>query len=286
MLRVCSKEEFLRYADFAYELALDPARSGYPTYRDGTKTREDFMERCLKAFERDTEEMLLFEQEGKLQGVIHYYWIPEDHYLQTTCCNTGTGTEQALKEFLAYIGGRFQGYDVYLGFSAENETALIYLAGQGFECIEESYNNIAFLEQSGDIPDCGEAIRISRENYGLFQALHKQIEGKMYWNSERILANLDEWIIWVKEEAGKSRGAIYYTAPEDDGWSEIFGIDLDRNEYNRELVKDLLCTTLADMKRSGVRYVGIFGEEAEEDAIKESGFRCGDEYICYHTRLD
>ena len=41
MLRVCSKEEFLRYADFVWELAQDLTRSGYHTYCDRIKNRED-----------------------------------------------------------------------------------------------------------------------------------------------------------------------------------------------------------------------------------------------------
>ena len=35
MLRAISESEFDRYIDFAYELALDLTRSGYPTYTDG-----------------------------------------------------------------------------------------------------------------------------------------------------------------------------------------------------------------------------------------------------------
>ena len=55
MLRSCSKEDFDLYADFAYELALDLTKSGYPTYCDGVKTKERFIERSLKAFDREAD---------------------------------------------------------------------------------------------------------------------------------------------------------------------------------------------------------------------------------------
>ena len=42
MLLPLQEKDFDKYIDFAYELALDPARSGYPAYFDGVKTREDF----------------------------------------------------------------------------------------------------------------------------------------------------------------------------------------------------------------------------------------------------
>ena len=70
MLRLCSKEEFDQYVDFAYDLALDVTKSGYPTYCDGAKTKEMFIERSLKAFDRETEQMLLFELEGEVQGTV------------------------------------------------------------------------------------------------------------------------------------------------------------------------------------------------------------------------
>lgn len=45
MLRIMEAAEFDRYIELAYELAMDPARSGYPTYCDGMKTKGDFVER-------------------------------------------------------------------------------------------------------------------------------------------------------------------------------------------------------------------------------------------------
>ena len=79
MLRNCTKTEFDLYADFAYELATNIEKSAYPTYCDGLKTKEMFMERLSKAFERDTEEVLLFEIDGKIEGLIHYQWLPKCH---------------------------------------------------------------------------------------------------------------------------------------------------------------------------------------------------------------
>ena len=42
MLRKCTEQEYKEYADFAYGLALDQSKSGYPTYCDGIKTKEMF----------------------------------------------------------------------------------------------------------------------------------------------------------------------------------------------------------------------------------------------------
>ncbi|MBQ9264379.1 MAG: hypothetical protein IJ189_09250 [Clostridia bacterium] len=285
MLRSCSKNEFDEYIDFAYELATDLTRSGYPTYCDGIKTKAMFVERSLKAFERETEHMLLFVYEGEVQGLIHYYWIPDDHYFSTVSFNISRATEQALSEFLAYVGERFKGYDVFLGFPAEN-SAVKFLAEQGFECIENDYNNTAFLDRFDEITENNDLIRIDKENYESFKTLHCQIEGDMYWNSERLFADLDNWVIFVKDKNGKPQGAVYYYMNIDDGWFEIFGIDIHRDEYNPQLFMELLNAALFDAKRRNGKVMTFFCDKEYEEAVIECGFTCVGNYLCYKTHIE
>ena len=285
MLRSCSKNEFDQYTDFIYELATDLTKSGYPTYCDGIKTKVKFVERSLKAFERDTEHMLLFVYEGEVQGMIHYFWIPEDHYLQTICFNISKAMEQALSEFLAYVGERFKGYDVFLRFPAENKSAVNFLAEQGFECIENDYNNTAFLDKLDEIPENSDLVRIEKGNYEKFESLHSQTEG--YWNSERILADLDNWIILVKEKDGEPQGAVYYRALSlVDGWFEIYGIDMDHEDHDPELFKELLNAALLDAKRRNGRFMTFFCDEEYEKATMECGFMCVGNNLCYEAHLE
>lgn len=285
MLRSCSKNEFERYTDFLYELATDLTKSGYPTYCDGIKTKVEFVERSLKAFVRDTEHMLLFEYEGEVQGMIHYFWIPEDQYLQTICFNISEAIEQAIAEFLTYVSERFKGYDVFLRFPAENNSAVNYLAGQGFECIENDFNNTAFLEKFDAIRKTGDLIRIDKGNYELFESLHRQTEG--YWNSERILADLDNWIILVKETDGISQGAVYYRAVAlVDGWFELYGIDMSQEDNNPELFKELLNAALIDAKHRNGRFMTFFCDEEYEKATVECGFFCVGNNLCYKAHLE
>ena len=153
---------------------------------------------------------------------------------------TSKETALALSEFLAYLAERFHGYALYLGFPAENAAAVRYLAAHGFECIENDYNNTAFLDRLDRLPENETIVRIGEENYQSFQALHCQIESDMYWNSERIRNDLEHWVILVKQADGKPLGAAYYKELHD-GWFELFGIDLDRDIYDSALFKELLC---------------------------------------------
>lgn len=283
-LRSCTRDEFEKYIDFAYGLSTDLTKSGYPTYCDGIKTKAMFTDRLMKAFERETEQILLFEHEGEVRGVIHFFRIPEDRYIQTNCFNIGEAAGQALSEFLAYAAEHFEGYDLFMGFPAENTEAVQFLAGHGFECIENDYNNTAYPDRLGEIPVSSCLIRIGRENYDSFRKIHNRIEEDMYWNSERILDDLDNWTIFVREQDGEPQGAVYYMDLED-GWYEIFGIDMNPGEYCPEVFRDLLNAALMDVKHRNGRAVTFFCEEEYEKDAVECGFRCIGNYLCHRIRL-
>lgn len=285
MLRECTETEFEAYADFAYELALDPSKSGYPSYRDGIKTKQTFMERLHRAYERDDEQLLLFVRGAAVRGLIHYYWIPEDRYLQTNAFCIQEATEQALAEFLSFLGERFPGYELFMGFPAENQQAAAYLSGRGFECIEDDYNNTAFLDRLPPMPEASGVLPVKQENYELFRSLHSRIEGDMYWNSDRIYEKLDDWSILLKETDGIAQGAVYYRDL-DDGWYEIFGIDIRGETEHPELFQELLCAAISDARRRGGRFMTFFCEKEYQQTALACGFVCVDNYLCFKTRLD
>lgn len=284
MLRPCSESEFEKYIDFAYELATDPTKSGYPTYCDKIKTKEMFIARSREAFCRETEQMLLFEYDGEVQGFIHLFLIPEDNYLSTLGFNIGKETEQALAEFLAFVGERYGGYDLFLGFPADNVSAVDFLRRHGFECIEDDYNNTAFLDRLGEIKSSG-AVRIGRDNFESFRALHTPAEADMYWTSERIFAAIDSWNILMIEKDGEPQGAVYYMNA-DDGWYEIFGIDINNGEYSPALFRELLNAALRDAGIRGGRVMTFFCDEKYEVAARECGFICIGRYLLYKTHLE
>ena len=217
--------------------------------------------------------------------MIQYYWVPEDHYLQTLCFNISKATKQAISEFLAYVGERFKGYDVFLRFPAENKSAVDFLTEQGFECIENDYNNTAFLDKLDKTRENSDLIRIEKENYEKFESLHGQTDG--YWNSGKMLADLDNWIILVQEKDGEPQGAVYYRALAlVDGWFEIYGIDMAQEAYHPELFKKLLNAALSDAKRRNGRFMTFFCDEEYENAATECGFVCVGNNLCYKTHLE
>ena len=285
MLRVCSQEDFKQYAELAYQLALDPTKSGYPTYTDGIKTKEDFYKNSEKAFASDEDEILLFEYEGVVEGWIHYYWMPNDRYLSTMSFLIDSHTEQAMQEFLSYVQERFSGYDVFLGYPTDNQKAIDFLASHGFECIEESNNNTAFLDHYQPIAQSNDIVRITKENFDYFRTLHDQIEGYMYWDSDRLYYKLDRWVIFVKLQDNVPLGAIYYTTY-NEHHLEIFGFDGKDNRLDADVFRDLLIKVLNNAKESGGKYVTFFCEDEELPIVTELSFRFISRYVGYQKRLD
>ena len=284
MLRKCSEQEYRKYAEAVYQLAWDPSKSGYPSYSDGIKTKAMFLERAEKAFSRETEEILLFEYEGVVEGWIHYYSLPEDSYLSTVSFNIHSHTEIALQEFLSFAQEQFKGYDLFLGYSKDNKAAVSFLANNGFECIEDDYNNTAFLDHYEPVAVNDSVVRITKENYEYFRTLHCQVEGDMYWNAERIYADIDNWVILTKICNGEAVGSVYYMTDDDD-WFEIFGIDMKDGAFDPELFAELLGKALNTAKELGGKVMTFFCDKQEQKIAGKLGFECVDEYVCYKKQL-
>ncbi len=279
MLTQLKESDFEKYAEFAYSLALDLTRSGYPTYTDGIKTKEEFMNRSRIAFARENEDILLYKRDGQVCGWIHYYYLPADQYLDTCSFCILEGMGEAIKEFIAFAQASFPGSSLYLGFPKENTEAMAAL--EAYPCIEESYNDVMYLDKYEPAPDCPDIIPITRENYTLFHKLHTQ-HTDMYWNADRLLADIDNWTIYLYQRNGVPAGAIYLK--NDPILSEIFGIDFP-GSYDAEAYRLLVTKVLNDAKRNNVRYMVFFnGDEEQADALG-LGFHCVSEYVCYHIEL-
>lgn len=284
MLRVCTEQDYKKYAELAYNLALDKTKSGYPTYCDGIKTQAMFFRRSEEAFSNDSEGILIFEYEGVVEGWVHYFWLPEERYLSTVSFNIAVHTEQALAEFVEFAQTNFGGYELYLGYPLENMQAIEFLMANGFECIEESNNNTAFIDRCIRAEADGEFIRITRDCFEYFRILHRMAEDDMYWNSDRIYEDLDNWIVFVCLRAGEPVGCVYCTVA-GENWYEIFGIDMKAGVLDRDVFSGLLLRLLNEVKKLGGKYVTFFCNDEESKISGEVGFEQVGGYVCCKKTL-
>lgn len=279
MLIKPTAEEAEKYIDFAYELALDTTRSGYPTYADGIKTKADFAEACRWGLTKEGRQVLLYLEESVVSGWIQFFFETEDPYLQTTVFNISGNTAKALEEFVSYCGEHFPGYKVYLGFPSENKAAVDYLASQNWSCEERSFNDVLFFDDYELREESCDVAKIDRENFSDFRMLHQSVEGDMYWNSDRLLEALDSWTIWLLYEENQPAAAIYYRDAEI--LMEIFGVDFREGIYREDVFRTLVTKALNECKHSGKKSMVFFNDGESQQAVLDLGFRCVGEYVLF-----
>lgn len=282
MLVPLKESDFDVFVEQAYKMALIPEMTSYPAYYDGIKTKEDYIERARKALLRDNEGILLFYKEDEFCGWIHYYYLSEDQYLDTVSMSWRTGAEQILDEFLTFIDKQYPDAMVYLGFPQENKAAITYLQSRGFEVVDQSWNMVLHLSGAGDMrPEAASIIHINRKNYSLFQCLHSQCDGDMYWDTEHILNDLDNWMVFVSLQQGQPAGAVYCQRG---NMAEIFGVDFLNGIYSPGIHRELLNTVIRASIEDGSRNLVYFCDDNEMPTVMDAGFSCIGKYILVKRR--
>lgn len=278
MLIPATLDDVEKYGDFIYDIALDQARSCYPIYTDGIKTKDDFMRAAKRGVEHPEYELLLFVIDEKVEGWLQYFWILEDRYLQLYACNIRHNTEAALAELILRLDDRFSDYTYYFGFPDKNTAAISFLKENGFRCIEEDWNNTFFFDEYviSSTDPC--VAQICRENFDDFRSIYKPAEDT-YWNSERILEQIEQWNIFVYYKNATPIGTIFFCG--DDGHYEIFGMDYADSEFQENVYRALLTASLNYCKQIGAKYMTYFCGDDVQHISLELGFRCAGKYVLY-----
>lgn len=283
MLRSLSKDEYINYLDWAYDLALNMTHSGYPTYADGLKTKSEFEEAAARVFEREHEEILLFEVDGKALGWLHYFALPEDQYLDTRAFCTEDQTEQAIDELLAYLAPKYPGFTMHFGFSTQNTHAVNHLIELGWTLQEESLVGVMKFEEYTPQPETVELAAITAENFERFAAIHAQWDGQMYWDNAHLREDLDRWHLYVYQRDGLDMACIYFVYV--DEMLEIFGMDYLESRFDKAAFRAMLLRALNQGKVDGMESFYYFHDTDEVPTVKELGIRSLGKYVMYSKRI-
>ncbi len=274
MLVKAAKEDIERYMDFAYSLAIDQTKSGYPLWSNSVSTKEEFVERVWKGFRRDDEEILLFVVNGSVEGLIQFFYIEKDRYLQTNGFFINSNTEQALTEFLKYACEHFAGYDLYLGFPKRNTDAITFLQKSDCRLIEQSYHNIFIFDDSVIQVETDGIVRVTESNFSEFSRIYKT-DPETYWTSDRIFTTLNEWLIYMLY---KEDDVVAYICAKN---GEIFSLGYYNNTFNKSAYKALVTVILRDLQAAGCKYMTFFNDKESQSAALQLGFSCVAEYVLY-----
>lgn len=278
MLVKATKEDIEQHMDFAYSLALDQTKSGYPLWSDGVSTKEEFVDFVWKSYRNDNREILLFVIDGAVEGWIQFFYIEQDRYLQTNGFLINKNTEQALTEFLEYACAHFTGYDLYLGFPKRNTNASSFLQKRSCRLIEESYHDIFVVDGSTIQAEMDGIVRVTESNFSEFRKIH-QTDPETYWSSERIFSVLNEWLIYLlyREDI-----AVGYVCARN---GEISALGYRDDIFDKSVYKALVTVILRDLQAAGYKHMIFFNDEESQSAALDLGFSCVGEYVLYIERV-
>lgn len=274
MLIKAEKSDIEKCIDFAYSLATDQMRSGYPLFSDGISTKEQFIEHVWKGFEGKNSDILLFVSDEKVDGLLQFFYIEQDRYLQITGFYISGDTGQAIAEFIEYARENFADYSLYFGFPKKNSRAIAALQNSGCELVEEAYHDIFTLENFAARSELSGVVKVDESNFSEFRKIHKTDE-YTYWNSDRIFETLKDWSIYLLYRDETAAGYICAR----DG--EIFDLGYRDNIFDGNTYKSLVTAMLNELKAQGRKHLIFFNEEESQSAALEIGFNCVAEYVLY-----
>lgn len=274
MLVKATKEDIAQYMDFAYTLAMDQTKSGYPLWSDGVSTKEEFVERVWRSYESEDRDILLFLVDGAIEGWIQFFYIVEDRYLQTNGFLINSHTEQALTEFLEYAHAHFPGYDLYLGFPKRNIDAISALQKENCRLIQECYHDIYVFDGSAIQVETDGIVRVTESNFSEFREIY-QTDPETYWNAERISLTLNEWSIYMLYREDTAAG--YVCARNGD----VVSLGYRDNVFDKSAYKALVTVILRDVQAAGYKHLIFFNDEESQSAALELSFICVSKYVLY-----
>lgn len=273
MLKKLEPEQFEQYIDFAYELAMDLSKASFPIYADGVKTKDFFINQSKKGLEHENEEILLFEQDGIVEGWIHYFFIKEDNYIGPNNILVRTGYAEALNELLLYWKEHFPGYKWHTYFPQENQKALSFMEEKGYVCKERQVVDVLLFDNYTPRVESKNVISINKENFEIFRQLHRYLDDKMYWSSDRIFQTIEQWQIYAYMDQGTCLSTLYHNG-KGKADLEIFGIDSNNSACESKVIEALLISCLNKAKQNKANSMYFFNDEQTHKITKELGFTC------------
>jgi len=284
MLVPLKEKDFNRYINFAYDLSLDPARSGYPAYFDGIKTKEDFIERAREAFSRPGDEILIYYVDGGAVGWIHYGCLGDDRHLFLYACCVRQNAAKALTELSEYLSARYPRCKWIMCFSTENKESVAWMEEAGFARLEDSCQYVlSFDHYVPGVEDPG-VERITKVNFEKFRRVHEKVDRDMYWNTLRVRRDLDKWDLFVAEDDGVAGEVMALRA---DDFYEIYALVSEDGQFHEGLYLRLLRRILNEGKRKGAKNLTFFVKtgSGEERVLPEVGFERVGRYIAYRKEI-
>ncbi|WP_425445877.1 GNAT family N-acetyltransferase [Dethiothermospora halolimnae] len=286
MLRKLKENEIETAANLAYSLSKSPLTNSYPL----RNSQKEFLEKFKKFLKYPDDDLLGYFIDDELISVIYLNVLKKDLYLQTSGIFIKNNVEKIISIFVQYLNKNYKGYKAYIGYTKENEVAINSLLSHGFQIIDSSIDQR--LKESEFRPsDIGHSItKINHTNYPSFAKYHDSKANDIYWNSEQIKKDFNNWIIYSYWVDSQIKGSIAARKSKMDlNELEIFALFIDKDIANKGIEEDLITVTLNDgFENHNIKKALFFIESDDEKAFeysKKLGFKVYSNYRCLLIKL-
>lgn len=282
-LLLMNEADWQLHADHAWQLSQNLRTSGFPSYLDGIKTREDFEQSAQKGLASRYDILLRCETGETTRGYIHAFYLPDEAYASVCLFLFEDGWQEAmLRRFVAWARERWPKAQLDMGFPPENCLSCAALAALGFEMLEQSEMYTLNLGAYTSAPR-GESVRPMEgtADETSFARLHRGDD--MFWTAERVLEQKEQWLVLLHRGAAGDDAALL--CRRDELLSEIFGVFY-KNGFDAAACHALYAACLWELKRNECKnlVVMIEGEDEAEQA-RSLGLERKMGYAAYTTML-
>ncbi len=276
MYIIATKEEILFHLDAMYDLACDKKKSAFPSYLNPSWTKDDFKNQLLKSFEREDEVVLLDVKDDFVCGLAIVG--SEEGYVYTQGIYSNLNDGSYMQDLMTYCELNYEMSTFHVNMNEENLNACEKLRELKFDVVEcacaTSLNMSKVKEDHYD----QQVISINSQNYHLFKQLQQKYDDKMYWNTERVFAHLDDWLLYAYIK-GQETLAVLMTRCVDNS-AEVFAYTSVNDDV--DMHRSCILTCLSDLKQRNIQELTYFTSKNNVDILKSIGFIHFANYILFN----
>lgn len=281
MIRKLQKSEVAAASKFAWALCGDPGTRSYPLYPTESQLLREF-EKC--AWQAGCGLLGYFE-EGRLTGVLSYFTIPKDCYLQTTGLYTGSAHPAAvLNALLEEMERGREAFEKYVGVTEQNTPAAEVLTARGYSITDAGREYRVPIRDFHPAGDSAAAVRVSKENWRRYAEFHDARFRNIYWSSARLLEDFNNWVILTLIRDGEIIAGLFAKVCGKSGnreLAEIFGFSAPDDVAASLLLAGLARELAGD---SAVEEVAYFDDDSDlwgQTVLTDAGFTLRSSYRCW-----
>lgn len=269
---------------FSDEKCIEGVARSYQLYENKDEIRTEY----IRNINEPNRELLGCYKEDTLIGVLGYYTLPEDHYLQTTAFYIEDGMEAVFDLFINYMERHYSNYSIFIGVVPTYTIAMKKLAEYKYELISDSIDfrldKNDKLEHQTIFTDLVK--KIDDVEFDQYLKFHKEFfdADAGYWTSDRISSCREQWNIYVVYDNEDIVSAMYVRNIKD--MSEVYGAYV-ITENHAEMLFQYASNDLFN-KYQDMKTFMIMLETYETDSISAAqkvGFRQKSRYCCWKKQI-